>query len=126
MNKCCRNCKWYFKSQCNCPDLQENLLLENNQDGTTYVEDGYLSGAIEENINISDIKDLIIDKLYKEGYIKKNRNINKFNIEDLEYDINYIIENGLSKSIMNYFDYSASNCTINVNNIDKYYCCYWE
>lgn len=126
MDKCCRNCKWYFKSQCNCPDLQEKLLLENNQCGTTYVEDGYLSGAIEENINISDIKDLIIDKLYKEGYIKKNRNINKFNIEDLENDINYIIENGLSKSIMNYFDYSTSNCTINFNNIDKYYCCYWE
>jgi hypothetical protein len=126
MDKCCRNCKWYFKSQCNCPDLISNILLENNYNGTTYVEDGLLSKAIEEEVNFSDIKDLIVDKLYEEGYIKKNRNINKFDIEDIENGLIEIIDDGLSRSIMNYFDNGINNGSINFNNIDEYHCCYWE
>lgn len=126
MNKCCRNCKWYFESQCNCPDLQENLLLENSKDGITYVEDGYLYETIKEGVNFGDIKDKITDRLWVSGYIKKNRNINKFNIEDLEDVIAEIIEEGLSRSIVNYFSNDSNNCVINFNNIDKYYCCYWE
>ena len=126
MDRCCRNCKWYFKSQCNCPDLINNILLENSHDGTTYVEDGLLSEAIEEGVNFSSIKRLIIDKLYEEGYIRKNKNINKFDIADIENELIEIIDEGLSRSIMNYFDNEINTSSINFNNIDKYYCYYWE
>ena len=126
MEKCCKTCKWYFRSKCNCPDLISNILIGNNYDGTTYVEDGLLSEAIEEGVELSAIKDRIIDKLYEEGYTKKNKNINKFNIEDIEPLIIEIIDEGLSQNIMNYFDNDINNNNINFRNIDKYYCYYWE
>ena len=126
MEKCCKTCKWYFRSQCNCPDLISNILTENKHDGTTYVEDGLLSEAIEEGVELSAIKDRIIDKLYAEGYTRKNKNINKFDIEDIEPIIIEIIDEGLSQSIMNYFYNDISTSSVDFNNIDKYYCCYWE
>lgn len=126
MDKCCRTCKWYFKSQCNCYDVISNILIENNQDGTTYVEDGLLSEAIKEGVEFDAIKDRIVDKLWASGYIRKNKNINKFDIEDIEPIIVEIIDEGLSRSIMNYFDNGINNSSINFNNIDEYYCYYWE
>ena len=126
MDKCCRNCKWYFKSQCNCPDIISNILIDNNYDGITYVEDGLLSEAIEERVEFAAIKNRIVNKLWASGYIRKNKNINKFNIEDIESFIIEIIDEGLSRSIMNYFDNNINNGSINFNNIDEYHCCYWE
>jgi hypothetical protein len=126
MEKCCRNCKWYYKSQCNCPSLKANIQLQNTRDGTTYVEDGLLAESIEEELDFDAIKDIIIDKLYTDGYIKKNKNINKFSIEDIEQNLIEIIDDGLSESIMNYFDDNGDSSNINFNNIEKYYCCYWE
>lgn len=125
MDKCCRTCKWYFKAQCNCPSLKENIQLQNTRDGTTYVEDGILAGSIAEGVDFKAIKDVIIDKLYEESYIKKNKNINKFNIKNLEQYITEIIDDGLSRSIMNYFD-NNDNYNIDFNNIEDYYCSYWE
>lgn len=125
MDKCCRTCKWYFRSQCNCPSLKENIQLQNTRDGTTYVEDGILAGSIAEGVDFKAIKDVIIDKLYEESYIKKNKNINKFNIKNLEQYITEIIDDGLSRSIMNYFD-NNDNYNIDFNNIEDYYCSYWE
>lgn len=124
MDKCCGTCKWYFRSQCNCPSLKENIQLQNNRDGTTYVEDGILAESIEEELDFDVIKDIIIDKLYADGYIKKNKNINKFSIEDIEQNLIEIIDDGLSESIMNYFD--DNNYNIDFDNIEKYYCSYWE
>lgn len=125
MDKCCRTCKWYFKAQCNCLSLKENIQLQNTKDGTTYVEDGILAESIEEELDFDAIKDVIIDKLYTDEYMKKNKNINKFSIEDIEQDLIEIIDEGLSQSIMNYFS-NDNNYNIDFNDIDNYYCSYWE
>lgn len=125
-NKNCLNCKWYYSKKCNCNDFTGNIMIETKQDGTTYVEDGILSETIRENFKFKELANLIIDKLRDEDYLKKNKNINKFNIEDLENDITEMIDCALSGGIMNYFDGSLFDANLEINEPREFSCCYWE
>lgn len=126
MDKCCRICRWFNNKQCKCKELKNNITINNSNDGVTYVEDGYFSGNIEENLGFTKLKNLIIQKLQDEGYIKKNKNINKFDIEDIEPEIIELIDEDLSGSIENYFSNDSSNSELTIGNNDEFYCCYWE
>lgn len=67
-----------------------------------YVEDGVFSEQIEESGVIAEIVKMVICDLDSQGYIKKNKSIDKFNYEDIYYK--EIIDEKLSPGIMNYFE----------------------
>lgn len=68
-----------------------------------YIEDGIFAKQVEESDLIKDIvKNLLLD-LDEEGYLKKNKNIDKFNYDEDFY--NEIIDEKLSPGIMAYFKY---------------------
>lgn len=68
----------------------------------TYVEDGIFSEQIEESGVIPEIVKMVISDLDSQGYIKKNKSIDKFNYEDIYYK--EIIDEKLSPGMMNYFE----------------------
>ena len=122
MEKNCITCKWYYKQKCNCKDL--NMTAITKDDGTKYVEDGLLSTNIEESGLTKDIIKTIITELKEQDYIKKNKDINKFNDEEIERELIETIDAKLSYGIMNYF-YGESD-DIGINNPNEFSCCYWE
>lgn len=69
---------------------------------TTYIEDGIFSEQIEESGVIPEIVKMVISDLDSQGYIKKNKSIDKFNYEDIYYK--EIIDEKLSPGMMNYFE----------------------
>lgn len=87
MDRCCFNCKWYYNSTCNCKEFKQNISIKNTKNGITYIEDGTLAENIRENFCFHELSNMIIDKLKNEDYLKKNKNIYNFSIEDLENEI---------------------------------------
>lgn len=125
-DKSCLNCKWYYKKKCNCNDFTGNMLIEIKQNGTTYVEDGILVETVKENFCFSELSRIIIDKLKDEDYLKNNKNINKFSVEELENNIVEMIDDSLSKSIINYFNFGLYDADLKIANPREFSCCYWE
>lgn len=123
MEKKCTTCKWYYNKKCNCEDTTESLEAELSNDGITYVEQGYLNEAIQENMASEGIIKLVIEGLKEQDYIKKNKSIDKLESDTLENEIREHIDECLSKSIMNYFD--SNICNINVTDPENFYCCNW-
>ena len=68
----------------------------------TYIEDGIFSEQIEESGVIDEIVKMVISDLDSQGYLKKNKDIDKFNYEDIYYK--EIIDEKLSPGMMNYFE----------------------
>lgn len=126
MDRCCFNCKWHNNTTCNCKEFKQNISIENINNGITYIEDGILSETIRENFCFNELSNMIVDKLKNEDYLKKNKNIYKFNIEALENDIVEMIDDALSKSIMNYFDSDCNKNKIKIANNSNFNCWYWE
>lgn len=122
MDKVCNNCKWWYKSACNCKEF--NITAMTKDDGVKYVEDGLLSTNIEESGLTKDIIKIIIVELKEQDYIKKTKNINNFNDENIEKELIEVIDDKLSEGIMNYFDGSCGE--IEINNPSDFTCCYWE
>jgi hypothetical protein len=122
MDKVCINCKWWYKATCNCKEL--NITATTKDDGVKYVEDGLLSTNIEESGLTKDIIKIIIVELKEQDYIKKTKNINNFNEENIEKELIEVIDDKLSEGIMNYFDGECDE--IKINNPSELSCCYWE
>jgi hypothetical protein len=103
--------------------VNNNIEIYNDHDGTTYVENGYLSENIHDNLNVNEVAKLVIDKLYKQDFIKKNKSISKFNCEEIEDELAELIDGALSRGIMNYFTKSDNN--IEVQEPRDFYCKHW-
>lgn len=67
-----------------------------------YIEDGVFSEQIEESGVITKLVEMVISDLDSQGFIKKNKDINKFNYEDIYYK--EIIDEKLSPGMMKYFE----------------------
>lgn len=76
---------------------------ENNRPSIiAYVEDGIFSEQIEESGVIAEIVKMVISDLDSQGYIKKNKSLDKFSYEDIYYK--EIIDEKLSPGMMKYFE----------------------
>lgn len=125
MDKVCNNCKWWYKSACNCKEFINAINIKDNDTRyITYVEDGYFSENVKENINIKELGENFIKLMQEQEYIKKNKDIKKINFESEEMEIFEYIENILSKSIQNYFE-GGIESDIQIKNSDTFSCCYW-
>lgn len=69
---------------------------------TSYVEDGTFAEQIRECGVITRLRNYILHDLEEQGYIKKNKNIDKYIINDDE--ISEIIDEYLSPGMMRYFE----------------------
>lgn len=90
-------------------EVVDALLDFQEADGKTpeskmisYVEDGYFSEQIEESGVIDKLVEMVISDLDSQGFIKKNKDITKFNYEDVYYK--EIIDEKLSPGMMKYFE----------------------
>ena len=68
----------------------------------TYIEDGIFVEQIEESGVIPKLVEMVISDLDSQGFLKKSKDISKFNYEDIYYK--EIIDEKLSPGIMNYFE----------------------
>lgn len=68
----------------------------------TYIEDGIFLEQIEESGVIPKLVEMVISDLDSQGFLKKSKDISKFNYEDIYYK--EIIDEKLSPGIMNYFE----------------------
>ena len=126
MDKVCINCKWYYNATCNCKDFIRTInIVDNDTRYISYIEEGYFSENIRENIDIKELGKNYIKMLIEQDYIKKNKDIKKINLESEEMEIFEYIEFALYKSIQNYFEGNAG-ADIKINNPDEFSCCYWE
>lgn len=68
----------------------------------TYIEDGIFVEQIEESGVIPKLVEMVISDLDSQGFLKKSKDISKFNYEDIYYK--EIIDKKLSPGIMKYFE----------------------
>jgi len=68
----------------------------------TYVEDGIFSQQVEESGVIEKVVKMVIADLEGQGFIKKSKDIDKFNYEDIYY--REVIDEILTPGMMNYFE----------------------
>lgn len=68
----------------------------------TYIEDGIFVEQIEESGVIPKLVEIVISDLDSQGFLKKSKDISKFNYEDIYYK--EIIDEKLSPGMMNYFE----------------------
>lgn len=68
----------------------------------TYIEDGIFLEQIEESGVIPKLVEMVISDLDSQGFLKKSKDISKFNYEDIYYK--EIIDEKLSPGMMNYFE----------------------
>lgn len=68
----------------------------------TYIEDGIFVEQIEESGVIPKLVEMVISDLDSQGFLKKSKDISKFNYEDIYYK--EIIDEKLSPGMMNYFE----------------------
>lgn len=124
MEKNCLNCKYYFNHACNNKSVQFEELEYSNE-GVTYVEDGILNEAVQENLNLKKIAFLIMEELKNKDMIKKKADVNKLNLDDMMCEVSEIVDDALCGSIQNYFN-SNNKCEVGICNSDEFSCCYWE
>lgn len=87
-------------------DFQVEEAKEEINDGpniTKFIEDGIWEQQIEESGVIELLVRTVIADLDSQGFIKKNKSIDKFSYEDICYK--ELIDEELSPGIMNYFNY---------------------
>ena len=68
----------------------------------TYIEDGIFVEQIEESGVIPKLVEMVISDLDSQGFLKKSKDISKFNYEDIYYK--EIIDEKLSPGMMKYFE----------------------
>lgn len=68
----------------------------------TYIEDGIFVEQIEESGVIPKLVEMVISDLDSQGFLKKSKDISKFNYEDIYYK--EIIDKKLSPGMMKYFE----------------------
>lgn len=87
-------------------DFQVEEAKEEINDGPSiikFIEDGIWEQQIEESGLIELLVRTVIADLDSQGFIKKNKSIDKFSYEDICYE--ELIYEKLSPGIMNYFNY---------------------
>lgn len=87
-------------------DFQAEESKEEINDGpniTKFIEDGIWEQQIEESGVIELLVKQVIADLDSQGYLKKNKSIDKFSYEDICYK--ELIDGELSPGLMNYFGY---------------------
>lgn len=70
----------------------------------TYIEDGIFSSQIEESGLIEELVKMVLADLDSQGFIKKNKNLDKFTYPECCYS--EIIDEKLSPGIIAYFERS--------------------
>ena len=68
----------------------------------TYIEDGIFVEQIEESGVIPKLVEMVISDLDSQGFLKKSKDISKFNYEDIYYK--EIIDEKLSPGMMKYLE----------------------
>lgn len=68
----------------------------------TYIEDGIFVEQIEDSGVIPKLVEMVISDLDSQGFLKKSKDISKFNYEDIYYK--EIIDEKLSPGMMKYFE----------------------
>ena len=68
----------------------------------TYIEDGIFVEQIEESGVIPKLVEMVISDLDSQGFLKKSKDISKFNYEDIYHK--EIIDEKLSPGMMKYFE----------------------
>lgn len=68
----------------------------------TYIEDGIFVEQIEESGVIPKLVEMVISDLDSQGFLKRSKDISKFNYEDIYYK--EIIDEKLSPGMMKYFE----------------------
>lgn len=81
-------------------EKDENETPDNRM--TSYIEDGIWDQQTEESGVIAEIVKMVISDLDSQGYIKKNKSLDKFSYEDIYYK--EIIDEKLSPGMMRYFE----------------------
>lgn len=126
MEKNCYTCKWRYKDTCNCKDFNNSFSVSSEKNGVEYCEQGYLNEALRENLNTSEVIELIIEKLIEENFIKKsflNKKLSYESSDDIEQNLHELIDGALYKSLENFFNNSIEKIEIDDKN---FRCKYWE
>lgn len=124
MEKNCRTCKWGNNGSCLCKEVNKNISIQSLQDGDTYIEDGIFHESVHENISADIISDMIVKALREQDFIKKNKNIGKFDLSDIEDNIKEYIQDSLETGIKNYFNNTTNE--ISIENPEEFCCNNWE
>ena len=77
-------------------------ISEDGPNIVSFIEDGTFSEQIQESGLIEEVRNMVISDLDNQGYIKKNKSIDKFSYEDSYYK--ELIDEKLSPGIMRYFE----------------------
>lgn len=77
-------------------------LSDGGPNMTSYIEDGTFSEQIQESGLIDEIVNMVISDLDSQGFIKKNKSIDKFSYEDSYYK--ELIDEKLSPGMARYFE----------------------
>lgn len=125
MEKSCINCKWLRNGMCFNKEVNKNIGVNDKNNFISYIEQGYLRENVYDNINVDDLARLVIEELYNQDFIKKNKKIDNFVSDDIEGEIMELIGNTLSKNMIDYFD-DNNNSRITINEIREFHCNHWE
>ena len=83
-------------------DEEAEKLIDKGPNITAYIEDGIFSEQIQESGLIDEIVNMLISDLDSQGFIKKNKNIDKFSYEESYYK--ELIDEKLSPGMVRYFE----------------------
>lgn len=126
MENNCMNCKWYVKGECINKDNNRNLSVNASMnDGVSYVEEGHFSESMRENISMKELSMIIIRQLREQDFLKKTKKVENFDYEAIEDEVVELLDESLSRSIMNYFD-EEKEVTFSINEPRDFCCNNWE
>lgn len=126
MEKNCRNCKWFNKGNCNNGEMVSSFSVDTKQ-GYQYSEEGHLSMALEENLDVKKIVGNIFNTLSEEGFVKKSylkKQLSSESMDAIQQELIEMIDSALYTSLENYFDGGCKE--MEINEPRDFRCIYWE
>lgn len=128
MNNCI-NCKWFSSGICNCKDFSDSIQLIDNTENKVikFIEDGYLSESIHEEINLKYLGSLFSSELIENGYIKKPciDKVDNLDYYNSEVEIMEYIDTLVSNLLIRYFK-NNNHSKVTIKDPYNFICCHWE
>jgi hypothetical protein len=122
MDKKCMNCKSFNSGTCFNSDFIKSINIDISNNIYNIFESGKLAEFLQENIDFEYISNLHIELLKKNDFLKKNKNTNNFNNEDIQANI---IEE-LDDKISNFLIRNIKSIKPFVKIDPSFNCMFWE
>lgn len=121
MEKICQTCKYFNCGKC----TNKYLGIEvDTKKGYEIIEDGTLSEALAEGLNIRKLGQMIVNQMNKDKILMLKPDLRKLNTENIEQDIISYLSDVLYKPLENY--YNGVNYGIEISNPSVFGCNLWE